>query len=374
MKILFTGGGTGGHILPIIALAREIRAQADTMPLEFLYMGPKDEFSEMLLSQEGIKNYHIFSGKIRRYEFLKSLPKNLLDVFVKVPLGIVQAFFRIFVLGPDIIFSKGGYGSVPSAIAGWILRVPIVLHESDVVPGLSNRIVGRFASEIFVSFPGTKEFPKNKIIEVGNPIRKDILTGSKEEAKRLFSLQGKKPLLLLLGGSQGAQRINDMLLVILDEALKDYEIIHQTGEKNFSQVKAEAAVVTAKERKPFYHPVAFLKETELRHAYAAANLIVSRAGSGSIFEIASLGKPSILIPLAEAAQNHQIENAYAYQKTGACIVLEENNITPHFFLERVHSLFANKAKFQEMVEAAKNFAKPEAGRVIAKYIIESLSS
>ena len=374
MKILFTGGGTGGHILPIIALTREMRVETKNIPLEFFYMGPKDEFSEMLSSQEGIKTYHILSGKFRRYDFFKSLPKNLLDVFVKMPIGIIQAFFRIFVLSPDIIFSKGCYGSVPPAIAGWTLRVPIILHESDVVPGMANRIVARFASEIFVSFPNTKEFPKNKVVEVGNPIRKEILTGSKEEAKRLFNLQGTKPMLLLLGGSQGAQRVNDMLLVILDEALKEYEIIHQTGEKNFSQVKAEADVVVAKERKPFYHPVAFLKETELRHAYAASDLIISRAGSGSVFEIAALGKPSILIPLPEAAQNHQIENAYAYQRTGACIVLEKNNLTPHFFLERVRSLFANKAELEKMAQAAKNFAKPEAGKVIAKYIIESLTS
>ncbi|MDP4007372.1 MAG: UDP-N-acetylglucosamine--N-acetylmuramyl-(pentapeptide) pyrophosphoryl-undecaprenol N-acetylglucosamine transferase, partial [bacterium] len=297
-----------------------------------------------------------------------------LDVFIKVPLGLFQAFFRIFILGPDIIFSKGGYGSVPSAVAGWILRVPIILHESDVVPGLANRIVARFASELFVSFPDTQYFPKDRVTQVGNPIRGEMLTGSKEEAKRLFNLQGKKPVVLLLGGSQGAQRVNDMLLTILDEALKTYEIIHQTGEKNFAEIAAEAETVMAKERRGLYHPVAFLKETELRHAYAATDLIVSRAGSGSVFEIAALGKPSILIPLSEAAQNHQIENAYTYQKTGACIVLEENNLTPHFFLERVHSLFADKGKLQKMSQAALNFAKPEAGKVIAKYIIESLSS
>ena len=374
MKILFTGGGTGGHILPIIALTREMRIETKNISLEFLYMGPKDEFSEMLLSQEGIKTYHILSGKFRRHEFFKFLPQNLLDILVKIPIGIVQAFFRIFVLSPDIIFSKGGYGSIPTAIAGWILRVPIILHESDVIPGMANRIIARFASEIFVSFPNTKEFPKNKVLVVGNPIRKEILTGSKEEAKRLFNLQGTKPVLLLLGGSQGAQRVNDMLLVILDEALKEYEIIHQTGEKNFSQVKAEADVVIAKERKPFYHPIAFLKETELRHAYAASDLIISRAGSGSVFEIAALGKPSILIPLPEAAQNHQIENAYAYQRTGACIVLEKNNLTPHFFLERVQSLFANKAELEKMAQAAKNFAKPKAGKIIGGYITEFMNS
>ena len=374
MKILLTGGGTGGHILPIIALARELRAQRSRTPLKFFYMGPSDNFAKMLLLQEEITIHHILSGKIQRYDFLKSIPRNLLTIFVKVPLGIVQAFFRIFILSPDIIFSKGGYGSIPSAIAGWVLRVPIVLHESDVVPGMANRIVARLASEVFVSFPDTQEFKKERMIQVGNPIRKEVLTGSKDEAKRLFELQGTKPILLILGGSQGATRVNDMLLVVLDEALKDYEIIHQTGEKNFEQVQKEADVVVAKERRGLYHPFPFVKETELRHMYAAADLIVSRAGSGSIFEIAALGKPSVLIPLPEAAQNHQIENAYAYQKTGACIVLEQNNLTPHFFLERVHTLFSSPTELQKMAQAAKSFSKPEAGEVIAKYIIESLSN
>lgn len=369
MKILFCGGGTGGHILPIIAVVREMKNQAEGPGPEFFYMGPKDDFAEMLLSQEQMKVYRIFSGKVRRYSFLQSLPSNLLDIFITMPLGIVQAFFRIFLLGPDLIFAKGGYGSIPSAIAGWILRVPIVLHESDVVPGLANRIVGKLASQIFVSFPNTQYFLKNKVTQVGNPIRSAILTGSKKEAATLFHLKGGKPVLLLIGGSQGAQRVNDMLLVILQDLLKDYEIIHQTGERNFKQVSKEANVVVAKELMEYYHPVAFLKETELRHAYAASDLIVSRAGSGSIFEIAALGKPSLLIPLTHAAQNHQIENAYAYQKTGACIILEENNVTPRFFQERVQYLLSDQARLQEMSQAALGFAKPQAAAVIAKYLL-----
>jgi UDP-N-acetylglucosamine--N-acetylmuramyl-(pentapeptide) pyrophosphoryl-undecaprenol N-acetylglucosamine transferase len=374
MKILFTGGGTGGHVLPIIALVREIRLQADKKPLEFLYMGPKDSFAQMLLEQEGIATYRVLSGKVRRYDFVKSIPRNLLDVFVKLPIGFLQAFFRIFVLAPDLIVSKGGHGSVPSALAGWLLRTPVILHESDIVPGMANRVVGKFASQIFVSFPNTQYFPKNKMTQVGNPIRRKIvLTGSKEEAKQLFHLTGTKPVILITGGSQGAQRINDMLLAILNNALQDYEIIHQTGESNFTQVQAEAEVVAGKDLRQFYHPIGFLKETQLRHAYAAADLIISRAGSGSIFEIAALKKPSILIPLPEAAQNHQIENAYAYQSTGACMVLEENNISPNFFLERVHYLFSDPKELENMRQAAINFARPEAGRIIAKYIIESLS-
>lgn len=373
MKVLFCGGGTGGHILPIIAITRDIKRLAGESAPEFFYMGPKDEFSEMLLAQEQMKIYRIFSGKVRRYDLLRSLPKNLLDMLVKIPLGVLQAFFRIFILSPDLIVSKGGYGSVPSAIAGWILRVPIILHESDIVPGLANRIVGRFASQIFVSFPDTQYFPKDKVTRVGNPIRGAMLTGSKEEARRLFELQGGKPIILLIGGSRGAQRVNDMLLVILGELLKEYEVIHQTGEKNFRQVREEAKVAASKDVMPFYHPMAFLKETEMRHAYAACDLVVSRAGSGSVFEIAALGKPSIMIPLPEAAQNHQIENAYAYQRSGACIVLEENNLTPHFFLERVRYLFSDKAELEKMGQAAKAFAKPQAGETIATYILEYLS-
>ncbi len=375
MKILFTGGGTGGHILPIIAVARELRKQQDNPEvagrLQFLYMGPKDDFSEILLSQEGIQVYHALAGKVRRYGGVKTLFSNLLDTLIKTPLGIFQALFRMFLLSPDLIFSKGGYGALPATIAGWLLQIPIILHESDTIPGLSNRVGGFFASQIFVSFPRTSFFPAKKMAYVGNPIRKEVLAGSKEEAQQLLQLKGGKPVILFMGGSQGAQRINDMLLAILQEALKDFEIIHQAGEKNFTQVQEEAKTVVSKEFLPYYHAVSFLKEPELRHVYAATNFIVSRAGSGSIFEIAALGKPSILIPLPEAAQNHQIQNAYEYANTGAAIVLEEQNLAPHFFLEKLKYLVSNTQELAKMSEAALQFAKPEAATVIARYLIES---
>ncbi len=375
MKILFTGGGTGGHILPIIAVARELRKQQDSPEiaggLQFLYMGPKDDFAEILLSQEGIKVYHALAGKVRRYGGIKTLFPNLLDTLVKTPLGILQALLRMFMLSPDLIFSKGGYGSLPATIAGWLLQVPIILHESDTIPGLSNRIGGFFASQIFVAFNRTSFFSAKKMVVVGNPIRKGVLIGAKEEAQVLLHLKGGKPIILFLGGSQGAQRINDMLLVILQEALKDFEIVHQTGEKNFIQVRKEAGAVVSKELLAYYHAVPFLKEQELRHVYAATAFIVSRAGSGSIFEIAALGKPSILIPLPEAAQNHQIQNAYEYANTGAAIVLEESNLTPHFFLEKLRYLVSNPQELAKMSQAALKFAKPEAATTIAKYLIES---
>jgi UDP-N-acetylglucosamine--N-acetylmuramyl-(pentapeptide) pyrophosphoryl-undecaprenol N-acetylglucosamine transferase len=209
------------------------------------------------------------------------------------------------------------------------------------------------------------------MVQVGNPIRKEILIGSRQEAQELLHLQGDKPIILFMGGSQGAQRINDMLLVVLNEMLKDFEIIHQAGDKNFAQVSQEAKTVVNKELLLYYHVVPFFKEPELRHVYAATDFIVSRAGSGSIFEIAALGKPSILIPLPEAAQNHQIQNAYEYANTGAAIVLEEANLTPHFFLEKLKYLLSSPSELAKMSQAAFQFARPGAATTIAKYLIES---
>lgn len=370
MKILFTGGGTGGHILPIIAIIRELRRSYQGKDLQLFYMGPKDVFGDILLSQEGIKVLIVKAGKMRRYPGVGTFFQNIFDLFVRTPLGILKAFRILFFLSPDLIFSKGGYGAIPATIAGRILGIPIFLHESDSIPGLANRIGGKFATEIFTSFPQTLYFSVKKILLVGNPIRRELLGGTREDSVRLFKLVNDKPILLILGGSQGAQSINDMLLLVLEEALEQFEIIHQTGERNFKQVREEAKVVVNKTREKYYHPFPFLNEVEFRHAYEAADLIVNRAGSGSIFEIAALGKPSILIPLPRSAQNHQIKNAYIYAQTGAAIVLEQSNLTPRFFLERVRSIVFDPKEMEKMSQAALQFAKPEAARIIAQYIIE----
>lgn len=372
-KILFTGGGTAGHILPIIAVTRELRRMG--LDWEFFYIGPKDAFSSILLSQEGIKVKNILAGKIRRYFTWQSVPQNIVDILFKIPLGFFQSFFNIFFLAPDLTFSKGGYGSLASVLSSWILRVPIFLHESDVSPGLANRFLGRFSREILVSFPvsQTEYFTAKKMISVGNPVRKEILSGSKEKAKKLFNLTDEKPIILILGGSQGAQVINDLILAILPQILAEFELIHQTGEKNFQEVRAESRVVINKELEKHYHPIGFLKEIELREAYAAADIVLSRAGSGSIFEISACQKPSILVPLASAAQDHQAKNAYIYGQSGAGLVIEEAGLAPHFFLEKLKYLFANPEKLQKMSKAAQGFSKPEAARNCAQYIFDYLT-
>lgn len=368
MKILFTGGGTAGHIFPIIAICREIRKIAPDF--QFFYIGPKDEFSRNLLSQEGIEVKTILAGKIRRYFGLKSFFQNFIDIVFKFPLGFLQSLFYVFIISPDLIFSKGGYGSLPVVFVGWLFLTPIFLHESDVIPGLANRLGSKLSLEIFVSFPAekTKYFSSKKMISVGNPIRSEILEGEKEKAKELFELTGEKPVILTLGGSQGSQRINDIILAILPEFLENFELIHQTGEKNFKEIKAEVKVIVKKESLKYYHPFPFLDEEELKQAYAISDLVCGRAGAGSIFEISAAGLPSILIPLPESAQNHQVENAYAYTGSGACQVLEEANLTPHFFLERLKYLFSQSQKLKEMGESAKAFSKPQAAKIIAEYI------
>ena len=274
MKILFTGGGSGGHIFPIIAIIREIRKFSPKKKLDFYYIGPKDNLAKLLLSQEYIKIKQVSAGKIRRYLTLKSFFQNIFDVLFKTPLGILQSFFYIFFLAPDIIFSKGGFGSIPSVVAGWVLGTPIFLHEADAAPGLANRILTAFAMELFVSFRKTPLPTKKRMVLTGNPIRRELLNGSKKEAIDSFKLTGEKPVILILGGSQGAQRINDKILETLPSFLKEFELIHQCGEKNFHQVKNEAKVMITKGLEKYYHPFPFLKEQELKKAYAAADFII----------------------------------------------------------------------------------------------------
>ena len=375
MKILFTGGGTAGHIIPIIAIIREIKKNYSEKNLSFFYIGPKDKFSSMLLRQEGIKIKHILAGKIRRGFSVKNFLQNLIDVFIKIPIGLFQAFCYLFFLNPDLIFSKGGFGSIPPVIMGKLLLTPIFLHESDIVPGKANQFLSRFALEVFTSFSKTEYFPFKKIILVGNPVRKEILNGSREKGKEFFKLSGEKPVILVLGGSQGAQRINNKILEVLPSLLKDFEVIHQCGEKHLKEISNTIKIMLGEDRelKDSYHLFSFLDEQEISLAYAVSDLIISRAGSGSIFEIAAVNKPSILIPLSDSAQNHQVRNAYRYGANGASIVLEEPNLSSRFFLERIKQLFNNPEILEKMSQKAKEFSRPEAAKVIAEYIVEYLA-
>ncbi len=367
MRILFTGGGTGGHVFPLIAVIREIRKFYPEKNLELFYVGPKeDELGLILISQEDIQVKKIFSGKLRRYFSFQ----NVIDILFKIPLGFVQSFFYFLKIKPQLVFSKGGSGSLPVVYCAKLLKIPIFIHESDVFPGKSNQIASKWAKKVFISFPKTEYFDLSKTIVVGNPIRSELLDGSKEMAKEIFNLVFDKPVFLFLGGSQGAEFINDFVLRTLNTLLEKFEVIHACGDDNLKEVQAESQVVINKDLEKYYHLHPFLGEEKLKHAYSAAKFAVSRAGSGSVFEIAATGLPSALVPLPGSAGDHQEKNAYSYAETGACIVLEQQNLTPNFFMEKIDHLFAEPGVLEKMREEAIRFSKPDAAKVVARNILE----
>lgn len=370
IKIVLSGGGTGGHVFPLVAVAREIKRMLPEKTKLF-YVGPKDRWIDLYLSEEEVKVRPVMSGKVRRYINPRAVFLNFIDFF-KIILGTFQAFFKLFFVNPDLIFSKGGYGSIPVIIAGKILQVPIFNHESDKVPGVANRFASRLALRTFTSFPNTEYLKQEKIILTGNPIRREILEGTREESTKLFDLSGERPILLVFPGSQGSQRINDLILLVLPALLEFFEIIHQCGSQNYEQVKKEAEVVMESGQEKYYHPYPFLNEKGVREALFAADLVISRAGSGNIFEAAAAHKPLVLIPLPESAQNHQYENAYHLKRKGAAMVLEERNLTPQFFVERIIFLLTHENELEKMRKAIAKFAKPKAAKKIAHYLLEYL--
>ena len=372
MKIVFTGGGTGGHVFPLVAIIREIRRiypnTLQRKPLELYYLGPKDDFGLILLRQEDLQIKTIVSGKIRRYFDWR----NFVDVCFKIPFGFVQSFFILLFMRPNLVFSKGGSGSISVTFAAKILGIPVFLHESDTVPGLSNQQTSKWAKKVFTSFPKTELFNPEKVILTGNPIRSEVLNGDSKKAGEIFSLTFSKPIILIIGGSQGAQALNDFVLLVLNDLLKSYELIHVTGRENFQETVAESQVVLDKDLNKYYHPIGFLNEEQTKQAYSVADLIVSRAGASGIFEIAAVGKPSILVPLPSAAGDHQSKNAYAYAQAGAAEIIEQENLTPNFFMGKLQLLFLHPEQLEKMHQDALAFAKPLAARAIAREILESL--
>lgn len=350
MRILFTGGGTGGHVFPIIAVKESFKEGHD-----FYYLGP-DKFAKEQFKD--IKARYILAGGFRRY-FSFKLPLDILKIFI----GIIQSLWYLFLYVPDVIFSKGGYGSFPVVLVGWIYRIPIVLHDSDSVPGLANRILSRFAKKVILSFSGAEKYFKNSVV-IGNPVRKDLLNGNEIQARRLFGITSNKPVVLILGGSQGARKINEIVFNTLPRLLQIAEIIHVSGKKEFKFVQKRT-------NKPEgYHLYPFLNIEHLKHAYTA-DLIVNRAGAGSIFEIAALGKPSILIPIPKSALNHQRKNAYEFSAKGEkAIVLDQANLTPNMFLDAIDDLLKNKAKLQKMGLAAKSFYNIKTPELIRDEILK----
>jgi UDP-N-acetylglucosamine--N-acetylmuramyl-(pentapeptide) pyrophosphoryl-undecaprenol N-acetylglucosamine transferase len=369
MKILFTGGGTGGHFYPIIAISEAIHDVVRERKLiePQLYFAAPDPYDREMLLAVNVTYVPTAAGKVRRY----FSPLNIIDFF-KTFWGVVRSMLRIFFLYPDVVFGKGGYGSFPTLLAARIFRIPVVIHESDAVPGRVNAWAGKFAQKVAISFPeSAKYFPQNKVALTGNPIRKAALLPAREGVYEFLKLTHEIPVILVIGGSQGSTALNEALLSALPQLVEKYQIIHQTGTENFNEVTGTAKVVlTNSQYADRYKPFSYLNDLAVRMSAGAASLVVSRSGGSSIFEIAAWGLPSILIPLPGAAQDHQTQNAYSYARSGGAVVIEQNNLTPGLLLSEIGRIVGKPEVARAMSQAARNFARPDAAKSIAEALLD----
>ncbi|TCP31520.1 UDP-N-acetylglucosamine-N-acetylmuramylpentapeptide N-acetylglucosamine transferase [Scopulibacillus darangshiensis] len=327
-KIVLTGGGSAGHVTPNLALIPKLKDQG----WHISYIGSHQGIERELIDDTGIPYYPISSGKLRRYFDAK----NFKDPF-KVLKGLMQAYILLKKLKPDVIFSKGGFVSVPVVIAGWLNKIPVFIHESDITPGLANKISVKFASKIFVTFDeAAKYLPKEKVLHSGSPIREDILTGNRKKGLEFLGFNEAKPVITVMGGSLGAKKINNVVRGSLKSLLENYQIVHLCGKGNLD---AECDHV------PGYRQFEYAGE-ELPDILAATNMLISRAGSNAIFEFLALQKPMILIPLsASASRGDQILNAKSFEKKGYCKVITEEDLDGGVLERTVTDVYKNRFDF-----------------------------
>ncbi len=369
MKILFTRGGTGGHFYPIIAVVEAINdlvREKKLLQPELYFMSPTP-YNSRALFDNGVQFIAVPAGKVRRYFSLL----NFTDIF-KTIYGCLWALVKVYSIYPDVIFGKGGYASFPTLLAGKILNIPVVIHESDSKPGKVNSWAGKFAKRIALSYPDAIQYftHKDRVAYTGNPIRKEITQPLQNGAREFLEMEDSTPTVLVLGGSQGSQNINDVIVSALPELLNNFQVIHQTGKANLEEIKSTATVVLKDHTYAYrYHPFDYLNELALRMSAGLANVVVSRAGS-TIFEIAAWGVPSIIIPLPSSISHDQTNNAFSYGRTGAASIIEENNLSAHILIEEISRIVGSPEITTLMKEKAKAFARLDSAKVIAGAILD----
>lgn len=371
MRIVFTGGGTGGHFYPVIAVAEAVRDLVKERKLiepQLFFFGP-NVFDERALYDLDVEFVRTPAGKMRNYFSLLNITDS-----VKTAIGVIKTLWMLYRLYPDVVFSKGGYGSAPTLFAAKLLNIPVVVHDSDAVPGKATLYAAPFARRIAISYDEALQyFPetvRSKVALTGNPVRNEARVPAKDGAYEFLELERSVPVVLILGGSLGAEAVNDVVLAALPELVNRYQVIHQTGQNNFKSVSETAKVVLDKnERRYRYKVFPYLTTLAMKMAAGAADLVISRAGSGAIAEIALWGRASIIIPIPEEVSRDQRSNAFAYARRGACVVLEQANLAPHLLVSEIDRLFTNPKARHDMAEAAQAFAKPEAAKKIAEELI-----
>ncbi len=332
-KIVLTGGGTAGHVTPNLALLPSLRE----FGYEIHYIGSYNGIERKLIEGAGVDYDGISSGKLRRYFDLK----NFSDPF-RVLKGYAQAMRLIKKYRPDVVFSKGGFVAVPVVLAAKHYKIPIIIHESDMTPGLANKICLSSASKVCCNFPETLPYlPAEKAVLTGSPIRKELKEGDRLTGLQYAGLSANQPVILVIGGSLGAVAVNIAIRKILPKLLEMYQVIHICGKGNLDE-----NLISQKGYVQYEYV-----DAPLRHLFAAADLVVSRAGANSICEILALRKPNVLIPLsASASRGDQILNARSFEKQGFSAVLEEEQVTDETLYQTIQSTYQNRQKFVSTME------------------------
>ncbi|MCJ7841976.1 undecaprenyldiphospho-muramoylpentapeptide beta-N-acetylglucosaminyltransferase [Lederbergia sp. NSJ-179] len=346
-KIVFTGGGSAGHVTPNLAIIKELDKE-----WEIFYIGSKNGIEKELVQKINIPYYEINSGKLRRYfDF-----QNMTDVF-RVMKGCMEARSILKKLKPNLVFSKGGFVSVPVIIAAKTLRIPVFIHESDMTPGLANKISQRFATKIFTSFEEAKKFfPEHKTTVIGSPIRKEILSGSAARGRAFLGFHSPLPILTIMGGSLGAKKINEIIRTSLPELTSKYQIVHLCGKGNKDD---QYSNVSGYRQYEYVHD-------ELSDILAASDIVITRGGSNAIFKFLALNIPMLIIPLGlDQSRGDQILNAKAFQEKGYCLMLEEEKLDRETLVDHLDSIYKNKEKFEKNMKSTQ---KSSALQILVKEI------
>jgi len=327
-RIVFTGGGSAGHVTPNNAL---IEAYGNTADMH--YIGMKNSIEQQLIAPMNIPFHAISAGKLRRYMTLKHMAEPF-----KLLKGFFQSLLLLTQIKPDLVFSKGGFVSVPVVLAAWIKGIPVVAHESDMTPGLANRICLPFVQKICVNFAEVKKYFKNQdqVFVTGTPVRHFLLEGSAEKALKITNFTPKRLTIMVIGGSLGAVKINQVVRESLPELLKSYQVIHICGKGNLDKKLKDT---------PYYYQTEFVHE-ELADLLALSDVVISRSGANMLCELLTLAKPHLLIPLSKAAsRGDQIDNALYFEKKGVSVVLAEEKLTPQTLEKSLLNLIENKDSY-----------------------------
>ncbi len=328
-KIVLTGGGTAGHVTPNIALLPALKDAG----FEISYIGSYDGIEKRLISDFDVSYYGIATGKFRRYFDLK----NFSDPF-RVIKGYKEAKKILKEIKPDVIFSKGGFVAVPVVRAAGDLHIPCIIHESDMTPGLANKLCIPVAQKICCNFPETlKCMPTDKAILTGSPIRSELTKGNKIAAYELCGFTANKPVVMIIGGSQGASSINQVVREALPKLLEDFQVVHICGKDKVDNLMLSI---------PGYKQFEYIK-AELKDIFAMADVVVSRAGANAICELLALNKPNVLIPLSSGSRGDQILNAASFEEQGFSIVIREESLDCFYLVDKIHELYCNRKQYIE---------------------------